>query len=142
MTKLLLFSIFYLALWLVEMMVGFGGLLFYSFYTLNTLQFHANMDGELLWTYWRVLFYGVPSVAIFWACYRSSAGLSSNRRLLLFSAVNLFTYVGLSVISESIWKNVPLPAEGILFAVTCVALVVSPLLVGQIPFFRRQMDRS
>jgi hypothetical protein len=136
MKNLLPFSLFYLGLLLMEMVVSFVCLLFDSF------NHQANFDGVILWTLWRILFYGIPSIAVFWACYRSSARLSSSRRLLLFSAVNLLTYVGLSVLSESIWKNVPLPTESILFRVTCAALVVSPLLVGHIPFFRRRINWS
>ena len=132
MKKLLHFSIYYLALLLVEMVVEFCCLLFDSF------NFQGNIDGVILTTLWRVLFYGLPWVAIFWVFYyRYSSSLDINKRLLLLSVVNLLVYVGLSCVSEMIWgKNVPLPAEGIMFKVTCVAVIVSPLLVGQIPFFR------
>ncbi|WP_345232800.1 hypothetical protein, partial [Hymenobacter saemangeumensis] len=133
MKNLLPFPLFYLTLLLLEMVVSFGCLLFTSF------DRRGIFDGIILWTLWRVLFYGIPSVIILWGCWRSSAGLSVNRRLLLFSVVNLLTYVGLSVVSERLWKNVPLPAEGILFRVTCVALIVSPLIIGWIPFLRRRI---
>jgi hypothetical protein len=131
--NLLLFSLFYLTLVLLEMVVSIGGLLVLE------SEHRGIVDGVVLWTLWRVLFYGLPSLAVFWVCGRSSAGWRPPRRLLLFSAVNLLTYVGLSVLSERIWQNVPLPAEGILFWVTCAALVLSPLLIGQIPFFRRRI---
>jgi hypothetical protein len=134
MNTFLRVSLFYLALLLLEMVVCFVCLLFVS-----PFKYQASIDSAILWTFWRVLFYGIPSLLVFWACYRSSSRWRPNRRLWLFSAVNVLCYVALSRASESVWKNVPLPAEGVMFVVTCIALVFSPLLIGQIPFFRQQL---
>jgi hypothetical protein len=60
---------------------------------------------------------------------------------LLFSLFNLVVYVGLSVLSRVIWgKNVPLPPEGIMFWITCVSIILSPLILGQIPYFKKLME--
>jgi hypothetical protein len=134
MNKVINFSILYVSLFTVEIIVGFLLLFLYS------SNYKGNFDGVILWNFWRVLFYGLPFV-IFYILFFKYFGNIKIYKPLLFSFFNLVIYILMSYLSEVIWgKNVPLPTRDLMFWITCISIIISPLILGQIPYFRRLME--
>ena len=96
--------------------------------------------GSGIWGIWRLLFYGLPLTGIFFLLFRYTIFLKIKYKPVVFSIFNLLVYIILSCLSEIIWgENVPLPPEGIMFKMTCVAIFISPLVLNLIPYFKRLM---
>jgi hypothetical protein len=94
--------------------------------------------GSVLWNYWRVLFFGLPFLILYFLLFKYVGSIKLYKPLL-FSSFNLLVYVGLSISMTLVWgKNVPLPPEG-MFWVTCVAIFLSPLILGQILYYKKIM---
>jgi hypothetical protein len=125
--------ILYVSLFTLEIIAGFFMLLF------DSLNYQENVDAVILWNLWRLLFYGLPLIMLFFLLgkYLRSGNTISP---LLLSIFNLIIYVSLSYLSEFIWgKNVPLPPRDIMFWTTCISIFISPIILYQIPYFKRLM---
>lgn len=134
MNKLINFSILYISLLIVETVSCFLMLFLVS------SNYKGNFDSSAIWSFWRVLFYGLPFTILYFILFKYM-GYIKLYKPLLFSLFNLFVYVALSVLSSVIWgKNVPLPPEGIMFWVTCVSICLSPILLGKIAYFKSIME--
>jgi hypothetical protein len=134
MTKFVSFSVLYLSLFIIEIISGFLMLL------VDSSNYQGNFDAVILWNFWRILFYGLPFVLFFFLLFKYLRS-SKIYAPLLFSFFNLIIYVLLSCLSEIIWgKNVPLPPTGIMFWTTCVSIFLSPIILYQIPYFKRPMQ--
>ena len=134
MNKIISFLILYVSLFLVEIISCFLMLF------LDSLNYKGNFDGAGLWSFWRVLFYGIPFIILYFLLFKYFGNIKLYKPLV-FSLFNLLVYVSLSVLSRVIWgKNVPLPPEGIMFWVTCISIILSPLILGQIPYFKKLME--
>jgi hypothetical protein len=137
MSKIIGFIVLYLSLFIIETIGCFLMVLFYFIF--DTLDFKGSFDSATLWSFWRVLFYGLPFIVLYLLLFRYIKNIKLYKPLL-FSLFNLLIYVSLSVLSRVIWgKNVPLPPEGIMFWVACIAIFLSPLILGQIPYFKKIM---
>lgn len=61
---------------------------------------------------------------------------------LLFSIFNLLVYILLTFLSRIIFgKNIPLSPEGIMFWITCLSILLAPIVLGFIPYFRGLMNK-
>lgn len=139
MNKIVNFSVLYGCLILMETVIS---ILFFLLYNLfqGYNYFYNSINVPIGWNFWRLLFYGLPFLILYFSLFRYF-GKKKLYKPLLFSIFNLLVYVGLSVLSIVIWgKNVPLPPEGILFWVTCVAIFLSPLILGQLLYFKKIME--
>ncbi|MBP6184078.1 MAG: hypothetical protein KA479_04005 [Saprospiraceae bacterium] len=138
MNKGILFLILYICLFAIETIFSFLMVLLY--YSFESFDVKGSFDSAILWNLWRILFYGIPFIILYFILFKYFESIKLYKPLL-FSLFNLFVYVGLSVLARVIWgKNVPLPPEGIMFWVTCVAIFLSPLIVGQIPYFKKLIE--
>ena len=138
MNKVVKFSILYTSLFVIETISCFIIVLFYFIF--ETIDLKGSFDVAILWNLWRVLFYGLPFLILYFILFKYIRSIKLYKPLL-FSFFNLLVYIGLSVFSRIIWgKNVPLPPEGIMFWITSISIVLSPIILGQIPYFRRLMD--
>lgn len=133
MNKVINFSILYTSLLVVEFLGSFL-ILF-----ITSSNYKGNFDATVLWNFWRVLFYGLPFLILYFLLFR----YIRNKKLykpLLFSLFNLLVYTLLSLLSRVIWgKNVPLPPEGIMFWITCMSIFLSPFVLYQVAYFNRLM---
>ena len=138
MNKGIFFLILYISLFAIEAVISFLVVLLY--YSFESFDVKGSIDSAILWNFWRVLFYGIPFMILYFLLFKYIGNIKLYKPLL-FSLFNLFVYVALSVLSRVIWgKNVPLPPEGTMFWVTSVAIFFSPLILGQIPYFRKLME--
>lgn len=139
MNKVINFSILYASLFVIETISCFIIVLFYFIF--GTFDLKGSFDSAILWNFWRVLFYGIPFIILYFLLFKYVGNIKLYKPLL-FSLFNLFVYVSLSVLSRVIWgKNVPLPPEGLMFWITIISIFLSPIILGQIPYFKRLMER-
>ncbi len=138
MNKVISFLILYVSLFIIETIGCFLIVLFYFIF--DSLDFKGSFDSATLWNFWRVLFYGLPFIILYFLLFKYVGNIKLYKPLL-FSLFNLLVYVVLSVLSRVIWgKNVPLPPEGIMFWITCISIILSPLILGQVPYFKKLME--
>lgn len=131
MNKIISFLILYASLLLVEIISSFL-ILF-----LESSNYKGNFDITVLWNFWRVLFYSIPFTIVYVLLFKYFRNIKLYKPLL-FSLFNLLVYVTLSVLSRVILgNNIPLPPEGIMFWITCISITLSPLILGQIPYFKK-----
>jgi hypothetical protein len=139
MSKIINFITLYVSLFIIETIGCFLIVLFY--FTSDSLDFKGSFDSVILWNFWRVLFYGLPFRALYFLLFK----YVGNRKLykpLIFSFFNLFVYVTLSVLTRIIWgKNIPLSLQVAMFWITCIAIFISPIVLGKIPYFKKLMKR-
>lgn len=142
MNKAINFSILYISIFLLEVVLCFFLILLFDGFSLKDLNFYLNRAwyGAGLWNFWRVLFYGIPFIILYFLLFRFIIKTKLYKPLL-FSFFNLFVYVCLSVFTRVVWgKNVPLPPEGIMFWIACVVIFLSPLILGQFSYFKKLME--
>jgi len=138
MNKGIFFLILYISLFTIEAVISFLVVLLY--YSFESFDVKGSIDSAILWNFWRVLFYGIPFMILYFLLFKHIGNIKLYKPLL-FSLFNLFVYVALSVLSRVLWgKNVPLPPEVTMFWVTSVAIFLSPLILGQIAYFRKLME--
>jgi hypothetical protein len=132
----------YISLFVVEIFIVFTALVIVALfqYGFDLFFIKGAWRDTGLWNFWRVLFFGFPFLVLYFLLFKYVANINLYKPLL-FSLFILTVYVLLSVLSKVIWsKNVPLPPEGIMFWVTCIAIFLSPLILGQIPYFKKPME--
>ena len=142
MNKAINFLILYISIFLLEIVLCFFLILIFDGFSLKDGNFYLNRAwyGTGIWNFWRVLFYGLPFIILYFLLFKYVVNIKLYKPLL-FSIFNLIVYVVLSVLSRVIWgKNVPLPPEGIMFWITCVAIFLSPLILGKVAYFRNRME--
>lgn len=142
MSKIIKFLILYINLFIVEILFVFIVLMLIDFiqYGIDVFYIRKAFFGTGLGSFWRVLFYGLPFIILYFLLFKYFGNIKLYKPLL-FSLFNLLVYVLLSVLSRVIWgKNVPLPPEGIMFWITCISIFLSPIILGQISYFRRLME--
>jgi hypothetical protein len=131
------FLILYLSIFITEIANCF---LMVYFQSTSDTPFRGGFDVATLWSIWKLIFYGLPFIILYTLLFKYVGNIKLYKPLLL-SLFNLFVYVGLSVLTRVIWgKNVPLPPYGIMFWTACIAIFLSPIILGQIPYFRKLME--
>lgn len=132
--------ILYAFLFLIEIIFVFIGVLLFDSSKIDLYNIRRAWFDSVFENYWRVLFYGLPFIVLYFLLFKYFGNIKLYKPLL-FSLFNLLIYVSLSVLSRVIWgKNVPLPPEGIMFWITCIAVFSAPNILGQIPYFKKLME--
>lgn len=135
MNKLAYFLILYLSLFLTELIGSYLFLIFDS----SNYDYQGCLDAVALWNLWRVLFYGLPFIILYFLFFTYVKNFKLYKPLL-FSLFNLLVYILLSVLSRVIWgKNVPLPPQGVMFWITSICIFLSPIILGHRSYFKRLM---
>ena len=142
MNKVVSFLTLYISLFVVEILIVFTALVMVALFQYGFDLFFVKgaLRDTGLWNFWRILFYGLPFIILYFLLFKYVENIKLYQPLL-FSLFNLFVYVGLSILKRFIWgKNVPLPPEGIMFWITCISIILSPLILGQVPYFKKLME--
>ncbi len=141
MNKIVSFLILYFSLFIVEILIAFTTLVTIDFFQYGADFFYIKkaLFGVGLMSFWRILFYGIPFIILYFLLFKYVENIKVYKPLL-FSLFNSLVYISLSILSRVIWgKNVPLPPEGVMFWITCISIFLSPLILGQISYFKRVM---
>jgi hypothetical protein len=140
MTKIFNFAILYITIFFVEIVLIFVEVLLFDSSEVDAYYIRRAWLGSGLWNFWRVLFYGLPFIILYFLLFKYLGNIKLYKPLL-FSIFNLLVYVSLSILSRVIiGKNVPLPPEGLMFWITCIAIFSSPIILGHIPYFKKIME--
>ena len=141
MNKVVQFLTLYISLLIMEILIVFIALVLLALFQYGFDLFFVKgaWRDTGLWNFWRILFYGSPFILLYFLLFKYVENFKLYKPLI-FSLFNLSIYVSLSVLSKVIWgKNVPLPPEGVMFWLTCLAIFLSPLILGQIPYYKKLM---
>jgi hypothetical protein len=131
MNKTVSFLASHLSLFIMEVLISFVALILIdiSQHGIDSFFINKAWNGSGLWNFWRALFFGLPYIILHILLFQYVVKIKLYKPLLI-SLFNLTVYVKLSVLSKVIWgENVPLPPEGIMFWVTCAAILLSPLFL-------------
>ena len=135
-SSILKFSIVYIVFFMTEVLISCILLLVEESFNIS-----STINAVSLWNFWRVLFYGVPFLILYFLLFKYFENIKIYTPLL-FSIFNLLVYILLTFLSRIIWgKNIPLPPEGIMFWITCVSILLAPIVLGFIPYFRGLMNK-
>ncbi|KXX68549.1 hypothetical protein AVL50_22570 [Flammeovirga sp. SJP92] len=141
MKKVINFTVLSFSLFIIEVIITFFVMLSIdlSRYGYDQFYLYKALNSTGMWNFWRVLFFGVPYILLFFLFFKFLNRFTLSRPILL-SFINLFIYIFLSISSRIIWgKNIPLPPEGVMFWVTCVSIVLAPFIIRKITFCKNLM---
>jgi hypothetical protein len=134
------FLILFIILFLVEFILVFIQILLFDSSKMDIYNIRRAWLGSGQWNLWRVLFFGLPFIIFYLFLFKYFRNIKLNKPLLI-SLFNISVYVSLSVLSRVIWgENIPLPPNGIMFWITCIAIFSSPLILAKVPYFKKLMD--
>ncbi|QQQ27046.1 hypothetical protein [Chryseobacterium indoltheticum] len=135
-SSILKFSIVYIVFFVIEVFISYIFLLVEESFNIS-----STIDAVSLWNFWRLLFYGVPFLILYFFLFKYFKNLKIYKPLL-FSIFNLLVYILLTFLSRIIFgKNIPLSPEGIMFWITCLSILLAPIVLGFIPYFRGLMNK-
>ncbi|WP_123886435.1 hypothetical protein [Chryseobacterium indoltheticum] len=135
-SSILKFSIVYIVFFVIEVFMSYIFLLVEESFNIS-----STIDAVSLWNFWRLLFYGVPFLILYFFLFKYFKNLKIYKPLL-FSIFNLLVYILLTFLSRIIFgKNIPLSPEGIMFWITCLSILLAPIVLGFIPYFRGLMNK-
>jgi len=135
-SSILKFSIVYIVFFVIEVFISYIFLLVEESFNIS-----STIDAVSLWNFWRLLFYGVPFLILYFFLFKYFKNLKIYKPLL-FSIFNLLVYILLTFLSRIIFgKNIPLFPEGIMFWITCLSILLAPIVLGFIPYFRGLMNK-
>lgn len=136
------FGILYTCLIALETLVGF--VLLFAWGLFNNLS--NNFDKQVydassvvLINFWRLLFYSIPLILIFWISFKYFNRVEIYKPVV-FSIFNALIFAGLNLLYK-LHRGLPtLEFTESLFWVTVISIFLSPIILGQIPYFRRLME--
>lgn len=135
-SSILKFSIVYIVFFVIEVFISYIFLLVEESFNIS-----STIDAVSLWNFWILLFYGVPFLILYFFLFKYFKNLKIYKPLL-FSIFNLLVYILLTFLSRIIFgKNIPLSPEGIMFWITCLSILLAPIVLGFIPYFRGLMNK-
>ncbi|MDR6198023.1 hypothetical protein [Siphonobacter sp. SORGH_AS_0500] len=138
MNKFINFMILYASLLLGETISSF--LIVLVYFSFEELDLKGSLDAAFLWNVWRLIFHGLPFTMLYFLIFKYIENINLEKPLL-FSIFNLLVYISLSVLSRMIWgNNVPLSPTVMMFWITCVSIIICPIILGKIPYFKKIME--
>lgn len=88
---------------------------------------------------WRLMFYSIPLILIFGISFKYFNRIEVYKPVV-FSIFNVLVFAGLNLLYK-LHKGLPtLEFTESLFWVTILSIFLSPIILGQIPYFRRLME--
>lgn len=141
MNKIISFSILYAGLFFVEILIIFISLVLIDLpqYGIDLFFIKRAWYGTGLWSIWRACYYGIPFVIIFFLVFKYMNHLDISYKPFLFSIFNVVIFA----ILNFLYKYFDLPNlefTNNLFWITCISIFVSPLILGQISYFKKLME--
>lgn len=122
---------------LISIIVSLGYNIFDGFYFQNYLFNSINVS--IVWNLWRLMFYYIPLIIVFFILFKYFNCIKIYKPAV-FSIFNVLAFVGLNFLYK-LHRGLPtLEFTESLFWITIVSIILSPIILGQIPYFRRLME--
>lgn len=88
----------------------------------------------------RLMFYSIPLAILFFVLFKYFNRLGISYKPVAFSIFNVLVFVGLNLLYK-LHRGLPtLEFTESLFWITILSIFLSPIILGQIPYFRRLME--
>ena len=129
----------YTVLFGLESIIVFIALTFYNLINDKAVSYNKELQFIILMTVWKLLIYYIPLVLIFIFFNKYFIKWDAINKSILFSIFNVIVFIGLNFL----YKAMDLPSFEInefLFWVTCISITISPVILGQIPYFKKLME--
>lgn len=132
----------YFSFFVLETVVAFILLLFWESVTKPSITF-GNQIFEasivILINLWRLLFYLIPLIIVFLASHKYFNRIKLNKSIV-YAIFNVSVFIGLNFFYK-FYKNLPtLDFIESLFWITIASIFISPIILGQFPYFRKLMN--
>lgn len=136
------FGILYVSLIALETLVAFVLLFVWGLLTNPSNNFDKQIydaSSVVLINLWRLMFYSIPLILIFWFSFKYFNRIEIYKPIV-FSIFNVLVFAGLNLLYK-LHKGLPtLEFTESLFWVTILSIFLSPIILGQIPYFKRLME--
>jgi len=129
----------YTMLFLVEATIVFIILMCDNFITDNATSYSKELQFIILMSVWKLLIYYIPLIIVFIFLHRYLNHVGIGYKPLLFSIFNVVIFIGLNFL----YKSLDLPSLEIndfLFWITCMSIIISPVILWQTRYFRKLME--
>lgn len=121
---------------LISMIVSLGYNIFDEFYFQNYL--FNSINASIVWSLWRLMFYYIPLIIVFSLLFKYFNCIKIYKPVV-FSVFNVLVFVGLNFIYKHHRGLPTLEFTESLFWITIVSIFLSPIILGQMLYFRRLM---
>lgn len=137
------FVILYVCFLLMETIVSilllFTRGIFDQYNTLRAFRFNV-INVPIGWNLWRLMFYSIPLAIMFFVLFKYFNRLGISYKFVVFSIFNALIFAGLNLLYK-LHRGLPtLEFTESLFWITVISIFLSPIILGQISYFRRLME--
>ena len=133
------FVILYVCFLLIETLISVVLSLIYEALNRYGSYLYNSINVPIGLNLWRLMFYYLPLTILFFVLFKYFNRLGISYKPVVFSIFNVLVFVGLNFL----YKPMDLPSFEInefLFWITCISIIISPIVLGKIPYFKRLME--
>jgi len=134
------FVILYVCFLLIETLTSivlsliYGAFNRYGSYLYNSINVPVGLN------LWRLMFYSIPLAILFFVLFKYFNRLGISYKPVAFSIFNVLVFSGLNLLYK-LHRGLPtLEFTESLFWIIVMSIFVAPIILGQIPYFRRLME--
>ena len=139
------FGILYTCFLLIETLISVILSLIYGIfekYSSTRYYYYNSVNVPIGLNFWRLLFYSIPLVIAFFVLFKYVSRLGISYKPIQFSIFNVLVFTGLTLLYK-LHKGIPsLEFDESLFWITFISIFLTPIILGQIPYFKKLMERG
>lgn len=133
------FVILYVCFLLIETLMSVILSLIYGLFNKYGSYVYNSVNVPIGLNLWRLLFYSIPLIIIFFVLFKYFNRIEIYKPIV-FSIFNVLVFAGLNLLYK-LHRGLPtLEFTESIFWITCISIFLSPLILGQIPYFKRLME--
>lgn len=134
------FVILYVCFLLIETLISVILSLIYGVFNRYGSYIYNSINVPIGLNFWRLLFYFIPLAIVFFVLFKYFNRLGISYKPVMFSIFNVLVFAGLNLLYK-LHRGLPtLEFTESLFWITIMSIFLSPIILGQIPYFRRLME--
>ncbi len=133
------FLILYVCFLLIETLMSITLSLIYGIFNRYGSYLYNSINVPIGLNLWRLFFYSIPLIILFFILFKYFNRIEIYKPIV-FSIFNTLIFAGLNLLYK-LHKGLPtLEFTESLFWITVVSIFIAPIILGQIPYFRRLME--
>ena len=137
MMKVLNFLILYISLFIVETICYF--FIFLIYFIFDKFSIKYSFELAIVWNSLRYIYFGIPFIILFFLLFKY-VGKINLYKPFLFSLFNVLIYILLSFFISIIIVDINgLNPSKLFFWLTCIPIILSPLILWQVPYYKKIM---